>query len=128
MNIYDVDPSKLKESLKGKDRLEVLFELVKKQNSMVSDQPIDCRIGQKEWKDVLFCLTEELFEAANCLKIRPWVQTEYPVDYGHLYDELADSLWFFVCLLVKSGLDPEKTFDIFLRKYMVNEFRRESQY
>lgn len=128
MNILDVDPTSLKEKLKGMDKLEAMFSLVQEQNFIFNKASIDTIIGQEEWRKILYFLVEELFEAANCLKIRPWTQSEYAIDYNHLYDELADSIWFFVCLLIKSGLDPEKTFDIFLRKYLVNEFRRKSGY
>lgn len=118
----------MKEKYKGKDMWQVMFELVDSQNISWSDSSIDTREGQNEWKNLLFCLTEELYEAANCLKIRPWVKTEYKVDYDHLYDELADSMWFFVQLLRKTGLSPSQAFEIFLRKCKVNEFRQNSNY
>jgi len=128
VNILDVSIDDLKEKLRGKDKLEVLFQLVSEQNSTWSIKDLNTKEGQRYWKEILFCLTEELYEAANVLKNRPWVQTEYTVDYNHLYDELADSIWFFIALLQASGLDAEKTFEIFLRKWKVNNFRRESGY
>ena len=128
VNILDVDITTLKEKFKGRDKLESLFQLVKEQNHVWPKVDLNTKEGQRRWKELLFCLTEELYEAANVLKNRPWVQTEYTVDYNHLYDEIADSIWFFIALLQASGLDAEKAFELFLRKYRVNEFRRESRY
>ena len=128
VNILDVSIDDLKEKLRGKDKLEVLFQLVSEQNSTWSIKDLNTKEGQRYWKEILFCLTEELYEAANVLKNRPWVQTEYTVDYNHLYDELADSIWFFIALLQASGLDADKAFEIFLKKWKVNSFRKESGY
>jgi len=128
VNILDVNVDDLKEKYKGRDKLETIFELVDQQNSSLKVKDLNTKEGQRAWKEILFCLTEELYEAANVLKNRPWVQTEYTVDYNHLYDELADSIWFFTALLRASGLDAERAFEIFLRKWKVNNFRRESGY
>ena len=151
-----MDPTDLLEKYAGRDKLEAIFELVEQGNDTWPEDDLNIRETQKNWKEVLFCLTEELneavdaidgdspvtaefeatvqklthsmFKAANCLKVRPWVKTEYQTDYAHLYDELADSIWFFIALLRLSQLTPEKTFDIFVRKFKVNQFRKVSQY
>jgi len=128
VNIKQVDPTPILEKFKDRDMLEAIFELIGTQNNTWQHLNLETREGQRGWKEILFCLTEELYEAANVLKSRPWVQTEYQLDWDHLYDELADALWFFVALLQASGLDAKKTFEILVRKYLVNDFRRRSKY
>lgn len=129
VNIMDTDPEKLLAKYKDADMLETLFKLVKE--SIVGapyEVDLDTRVGQAEWKKNLFNLTEELFEAANVLKSRDWVQTEYPIDHNHLADELADAIWFFVRLLMLSGYNAKSSLDLLARKVLVNNFRRRSGY
>jgi len=128
VNWTEVDVDDLVEKFKQKDKFQVLFDLVLEQNFTYPKADIHTKEGQKVWKEVMFNLVEELFEAANTLKNRPWVQTEYEVDLNHLYDELADALWYFVLLIHLSGLNADEMFRIFLAKWKVNNFRRESGY
>ena len=154
VNILTVDIRDLLEKWQGTDRLFALFALVGKANdSWTSGLSLDTREGQREWKEVAAALAEELHEAADCvadedlawrdaftklehtifraanvLKQRRWVQTQYHTDLNHLYDEIADSIWFFICLLQLSGLDAEGAFRLFLKKYQVNQFRKDTGY
>lgn len=129
VNIMDVSPEALLEEFRGRDSLKAIFELVSRQDhSSPKTIDLDTKVGQLAWKHILFCLTEELYEAANVLKSRPWVSTEYQVDKNHLADELADSIWFFTRLLQLSGYTAEQTFELLVRKFIVNEFRRNTGY
>jgi len=74
------------------------------------------------------CIVEELFEASNCLKNRVWTQTEPVTDMNHFLEEISDALLFFIEFLIASGLDPEKVFQLYLRKQKVNKFRIKSKY
>jgi len=89
---------------------------------------LNTKEGQKLVKWTILCAVEELFELANALKNRPWVQSEYLVDVNRLYDEVADAVIFLVILFHQLGLDPEKLSDIVIRKVVVNEFRVRSRY
>lgn len=97
--------------------------------SKLWQQPdLNSKDGQKLVKWTIFCLAEELFELANALKNRPWVNTEYPVDVNRLYDELADAAIFFIILCHQLRLSPEKLAEIVIRKAVVNEWRIKSKY
>jgi len=94
----------------------------------VEPKSIHTKEGQNQIKHLIFCTVEEMFEMANVFKNRDWVETEMPVDINHFYDELADSLLFFIELLVMTGLSPQELFELYLRKLTVNKFRKATQY
>lgn len=136
MNILDVDPKEVEARRKKySDKLECLFgeirSLAEKFNEIYDSElkvNIYTKEGQKKLKWTILCAAEELFELANCLKNRPWMQTEYEVDINQIYDELADTFNFLILLCLQLGLDPDKLVDIVLRKVIVNEFRIRSKY
>lgn len=136
MNILDVDLKEVEARRKKySDKLECLFgeirSLAEKFNEIYDSElkvNIYTKEGQKKLKWTILCAAEELFELANCLKNRPWMQTEYEVDINQIYDELADTFNFLILLCLQLGLDPDKLVDIVLRKVIVNEFRIRSKY
>jgi len=136
MNILLVDSREV-EKIKKKysDKLEAIFSEVEKlaeEYNSIYDAELrvdpNTKDGQRKLKWTIMCAAEELFELANCLKNRPWMQTEYPVDVNQIFDELADTFNFMILLCIQLGLDPEKLTDIILRKILVNKFRIESKY
>ena len=136
MNILDIDEKQVRERLKKYgDLLKALYGEVESLNKLYSDvydtSPsvnIYSKEGQKKIKWTIYCLTEELYELANILKNRPWVQTEVEIDINKLYDELADTTIFFIVLCQQLGVTPEMLVDIVIRKVIVNEHRINSGY
>jgi NTP pyrophosphatase (non-canonical NTP hydrolase) len=123
-----VDP----EELKVPDKLEAMFELNEKYLKMLGEPltvPLDTAEGQEKLRKLFWYMIEELFEAVNALKNdREWVRTEYELDLWRMYDEIADALGFFITICRYLKLDPDKLFEIFLRKWKVNVFRINSEY
>jgi NTP pyrophosphatase (non-canonical NTP hydrolase) len=123
-----IDP----DELKVRDKLEAMFELNKKYLEMLQEPlsiPLDSRNGQEKLRKLFWYMVEELFEAINALKNdRDWVKTEYELDLWRVYDEIADALGFFITICRYLKLDPDKLYEIYLRKWKVNVFRVNSQY
>ena len=67
-------------------------------------------------------------EAMNVLKNKPWKQSEVTTDKVHFYEELGDTLHFFVELCITAGMTASDLARIYHRKHAVNEFRQESKY
>lgn len=89
---------------------------------------LDHRFVQWRIKDLAYRTVEELSEATNCLKNKPWKQSEVPTDKVHYYEELADAFHFFVELCITSGMTAEDLARVYHRKHAVNEFRQRSNY
>jgi dimeric dUTPase (all-alpha-NTP-PPase superfamily) len=89
---------------------------------------IDHRFVQWRIKDLAFREIEELTEATNTLKNKPWKVSEVPTDKVHYYEEIADSFHFFIELCITSGMTAADLAKIYHRKHAVNEFRQRSNY
>jgi hypothetical protein len=139
MNILDVDDMELPEG----DLLKTIFDeqakLIEKYHSIEKDRGaivvdpndfgnLDYRFTQWRIKDLAYRTIEELSEATNCLKSKPWKQSEIVVDKTHYYEELADAFHFLVELLITSGLDAEDLALLYHKKHAVNEFRIRTNY
>lgn len=83
---------------------------------------------QQRLKDFAWRITEEIGEAMNCLKNKPWKQTHMPTDEVHYAEELVDAFHFMVELLIHSGFTAESLVAMYLDKNDVNLFRIRSQY
>lgn len=70
----------------------------------------------------------ELVEAVECLKNKPWRQTQYLVDIDHLKEELADALHFFVEWLIEIGVDANELYGLYTKKMRVNDWRIKTKY
>lgn len=89
---------------------------------------IDHRFVQWRIKDLAFRMIEELTEATNTLKNKPWKQSEVATDRVHFYEELADALHFYIELCITAGMTAEDLAKIYHRKHAVNKFRQRSNY
>jgi len=89
---------------------------------------IDNRFVQWRIKDLSQRTVEELMEAMNVLKNKPWKQSEVATDKVHFYEELGDTLHFFLELCITAGMTPTDLAQIYHRKHAVNQFRQESKY
>ena len=139
MNVTDFDHIEIPEG----DMLATIFggqheliakyhDIEAKRGALVIDPEdfgkIDHRFVQWRIKDLAFRSIEELTEATNTLKNKPWKQSEVPTDKTHFYEELADAFHFFIELCITAGMDAEDLARIYHRKHAVNQFRQESNY
>lgn len=138
MNVKDFEDVEIPEG----DLLEKIFEM--QQSLMEEYEPIerdrgfitvpdkfgelDHRFVQYRIKDLNARAVEELYEAMNCLKNKPWKQSEVTTDTTHFYEELADALHFLVELFITSGLTARDLAAMYHKKHAVNKFRQESKY
>ena len=139
MNVNDVK-SKVIEG----DKLEFIFKTQKElldkylviegKNGiglgMVKSVPVNLhdKIGQYVIKDYAWRITEELGEAMNCLKNKPWKATHMQTDEVHFKEELIDAFHFFVELLLVAGVEDKDLVDYYHKKSEVNKFRQASNY
>lgn len=89
---------------------------------------IDTKEGQRILKDFKWRIVEELGEAANCLKNKPWKQTHILTDRDHYLEELIDAFHFFIELFIVLDLSPQDVWALYFKKQEVNKFRQRSQY
>ena len=139
MNVHDFDDVELPEG----DLLTGIFE--KQHELMAEYEPIesergfitvpenqygdlDNRFVQYRIKDVNARAVEELYEAMNCLKNKPWKQSEVKTDEVHFYEEIADAVHFFVEMCITAGLTAQDLALMYHKKHAVNKFRQASKY
>lgn len=141
MNITHVNQSEVLEFLKGKDPLTAMFDMQRSLmakysgieskivgNSLRPGVNIDDPKDQYLIKDCMWRIVEELGEAANCLKNKPWKQTEIPTDQDHFIEELMDAWHFLLQLFLVVGIDEKTLVQLYVRKALVNKFRQRSNY
>lgn len=73
-------------------------------------------------------LVEELYEAVNLLKLKPWKQTFVETDRVTFYDEIADAFHFFIEFCILAGIDAETLTSLYHGKQDVNIERQETGY
>jgi hypothetical protein len=83
---------------------------------------------QRYIKDAAYRVVEELSEATNCLKNKPWKTTPVLTDTDHFYEEIADAFHFFIRFCIESGIDAEALYKLYFKKSEVNKFRQGSNY
>lgn len=107
-------------------------EIEKERGALVVEEgdfgKLDSRFVQWRIKDLGFRAIEELTEATNCLKNKPWKQSEVTTDALHFYEELGDFVHFAVELFITAGMTAEDLARIYHQKHAVNEFRQRSNY
>jgi len=137
MNINDVKnekdmPSCLLRAIfaKQQELHEKYMEIEAKKGILTSKGPVDINTchGQQIIKDFFWRITEELGEAANCLKNKPWKQTEILTDEEHFKEEVIDAFHFFIEALILMGFDAEILYNYYFKKNAVNKFRQRSKY
>lgn len=83
---------------------------------------------QLEIRTTFAYLTEELMEAVNLLKNKPWKQTARETDPEAFYSELADAWHFWLELMILCGMTPEKVAKYYFKEAEKNDQRRASGY
>lgn len=86
------------------------------------------RATQQAFRDTMGYLIEELNEARNLLKAKPWKNSWQEPDMAHLREELADAWHFFIELCIISGMTPESVFQEYFRKSLENDRRKVNGY
>lgn len=71
---------------------------------------------------------EELYEAINHLKNKPWKQTHRETDRAAFEEELADAWHFWIEMHILAGINPFEVFKAYFRKTLINRHRQESGY
>lgn len=89
---------------------------------------LNSRDVQMRLKDLAYRVVEELSECTNTLKNKPWKQDYVETDADHFYEELADTLHFFLEFCITAGLDASSLTQVYFAKSEVNKFRQRSGY
>lgn len=63
----------------------------------------------------------------NCLKNKPWKQTNMVTDKENFYNHLKD-VWVIYFSLLSNVLEPDEIIQTYLKKSQVNKFRQRSNY
>lgn len=93
-----------------------------------ASRDLDDYAYQRYIKEGAYRIVEELSEATNCLKNKPWKQTPVLTDRDHYFEEISDALHFFVEFCQDSGLSAKDLYRLYFKKSEVNKFRQESKY
>lgn len=133
MNITDPSDEIVKETIKKfnpKDTFDLFLKVGKEYMKEYQSKPIDINTkeGQKEFRRISCYIVEELMEMQNCLKIREWSKSEFPVDELHFAEEYMDFMNFVMQIPLLLGWSEEKIKDLLIRKYLINKFRKGSAY
>lgn len=130
---YSEDPGYLSIIFARQNELMEKYHVIEANNGAVVVMPhlfgvLDDRRVQIRIKDMMERVIEELMEAANTLKNKPWKQDAQPTDAEHFYEELSDAFHFFVELCILVGMSPKDLFGLYFSKSEVNKFRQRSGY
>lgn len=104
------------------DMLANAFEL----NSIVLG--LETEISQLSIYDVSMEVIVKLGLAMNCLKNKPWKQTEILTDVPKFHDLMKQTFQAFIQLCIYAGINDEDMTDLYFRKSEVNKFRQRSNY
>lgn len=105
------------------------FHQIEQDNGLLPDLGIPVNLqthqGQAVLKSRAWNVVEELGEAMNELKNRPWKQKTYPVNQSRYLEELSDALHFFIELCILSGITAQELYDLYMHKAGVNKTRQD---
>ena len=89
---------------------------------------LDSRVTQASIREFAGYTVEELYEAINHLKNKPWKQTDKPTDVPAFMEELADMWHFLIELHIIAGVTPIDVFKEYFRKAFINGNRIQTGY
>lgn len=107
------------------DMLEDIFERQRllMEDLIVADKlpeyPVDItsKYGQRQIKELVFAMIEEMTEGTYILKNRPHRFTDHSdVDFAHFREELGDALAYFVEICIFAGIDFKELYAEYCRK------------
>lgn len=136
MNINDIeteaptDGDKLENIFRRQQELEDKYGPIEARNGLPrpTSRNLNDYARQRYLKDAAYRVVEELSEATNCLKNKPWKTSPIVTDEDHYFEEVADAFHFFIRFCIESGLDAESLYRLYFKKSEVNKFRQESNY
>lgn len=142
MNSNDVKPISIEELVKKhgglleamfarQTELEEKYNVIEKANGeLIPELPLDAHTfdGQRRIRSIIYRITEELYEAGNCLRNKAWKTSQVPCDVDHFLEEVSDSLHFVIQLYLELGIDAKGMADLYFKKAQVNKFRQETKY
>lgn len=89
----------------------------------------ECReVGPFDVGDALFSYVCQMGMTCNCLKNKPWKQSQMLTDKEAFYDRLFATWVSYFTLLAFAFSAPDEVADTYLRKSQVNKFRQRSNY
>jgi NTP pyrophosphatase (non-canonical NTP hydrolase) len=119
------DPAQSEVVFKEGDSLRTMFERqlefmrLLKDADKLPEWPIDLtsKYGQRQIKELIFAMIEEITEASFILKNRTHRFTDHTdVDFAHFREELADALAYFIEICIFSGISPVELFEEYCKK------------
>ena len=129
--VFEIEGDKLDLVFEGQKRLKAKYDPIEKKKGIyVPMLPMDvnCCLNQEYLKSLFYRIVTELVEASECLKSKPWKQSEVLVDKDHLFEELSDCFHFFLELCICLEITSEKLFQLYFKKHEVNSWRIETNY
>lgn len=106
------------------DILEVFVTCAKQETVRFEDS---CKPGLCDIAFKVMNLVESLGMTCNCLKNKPWKQSNMVTDRNAFYQNLSIT-WKVYISLLSLDLTAEEIVDVYLRKSQVNKFRQRSNY
>ena len=73
-------------------------------------------------------IIEKVGLAMNCLKNKPWKQSQMMTDEDKFYGYMKESLLMLLAVLVRAGLTATEVYGLYFCKNEVNKFRQRSNY
>lgn len=73
-------------------------------------------------------IIEKVGLAMNCLKNKPWKQSQMMTDEDKFYGYMKESLLMLLAVLVRAGLTAKEVYGLYFCKNEVNKFRQRSNY
>ena len=119
------------------DRLQDMFARqtdlmeILKSGDKLPEWPIDLtsKYGQRQIKELIWAMVEEMAEASFILKNRSHRFTDHTdVDFAHFKEELADALAYFIEISIFAGIDFQELYEEYCRKNQIVKQRVEKGY
>ena len=110
------------------EELFMLQEQFMKQLKIPYPVDLDTHEGQDVVRKVMFFLTQEIYEAAEWMKNKPWRRTVTPLNKTEFKLEVADMLHFFLEFCILIGMKPDELVSLYKTKLRENYDRQRRGY
>jgi len=84
--------------------------------------------GQQVVREVMFFMTQEIYEGAEWMKNKPWRQTTTPLEIEKFKEEIADIFHFFIELCIVCGIEANELKELYHKKLRENYDRQKRGY
>lgn len=116
-----------REAKSNEDILETFVARVNQETVRFNDPANSCSPCLSDIAFKVMNLVESLGMTCNCLKNKPWKQSNMVTDRNAFYQNLSIT-WKVYISLLSLDLTAEEIVDVYLRKSQVNKFRQRSNY